>query len=343
MSRDEALERLGRELATAQDEAIAMRRRIWRARVRERVLDHVPSRRAKAPWVAAAAVVAAAVLAGVWVTRPETTSLRPLAARSGSQAGTKLAQASAESPHMLRAPEHARIVHKMAAGSIELEPNARVELDPSGGRRMVVHEGSARLELATPDAEAWAIQAGDVELRVSSATFRVEVGGAVHMKVERGVVEVQSAPYVGRTFTRGDVVELRGERTTKRSARARRATSASWDALASKGDFRGAWASAERDGIASLASSLPADALLRLADVARYVGQRQDARTLLLAARKRFPGTSVAATAAFDLARLDSSKCGRSLAWLETYLEEQPNGTMVAEANARLSECEPAH
>src|SRR5690606_40646724 len=69
--REERLEQLGRALAAAQDEAIAMRRRVWRNRMREHVLERAaPEPRAsRAWWIGGAALAAAAVLA--WIVVPD--------------------------------------------------------------------------------------------------------------------------------------------------------------------------------------------------------------------------------------------------------------------------------
>lgn len=361
--REERLEQLGRALAAAQDEAIAMRRRVWRNRMREHVLERAaPEPRAsRAWWIGGAALAAAAVLA--WIVVPDD-EVPP------SSAPQVVARAPATPAQVVVAPREEDLAIDLAEHSrVELARGTRAAIrsTPRGGH-VTVERGRARFVLEPGDG-TWTITSGETRIRAHHASFRVEVGGAVHVSVEHGAVEVLEGPWQGRRIEAGDVlspepepedaapaIEAEGPaRPASRSSKSTRVRPAiertviepsepaepGWRALADRGEFRAAWARAEREGLAELRANLDAAGLLRLADVARYSGQTRAATQLLLTVRKRFPGSVVAATAAFDLARLEASRCDRAQKWLKTYLAEQPRGTMATEAHARLSECEP--
>jgi ferric-dicitrate binding protein FerR (iron transport regulator) len=105
----------------------------------------------------------------------------------------------------------------------------------------------------------------------------------------------------------------------------------SWHQLFAKGDYAAALAAAEREGFESLVGRLGPAQLAELADAARLSGSSARARQALQTLRSRFPGTPGAATAAFQLGRLEGSP-----RWFETYLSEQPRGPYAAEAAGRL-------
>lgn len=113
------------------------------------------------------------------------------------------------------------------------------------------------------------------------------------------------------------------------------ATTLTWQALARKGEYKLAVETAERDGIDGVLNSVGGADLLLLGDSARYAGRGNLARLAYLTARKRFPGSSSAAMAAFSLGRFGG---GESLAWFQRYLAEQPNGTLAREALGRVLE-----
>lgn len=108
-----------------------------------------------------------------------------------------------------------------------------------------------------------------------------------------------------------------------------------WQALARQGEYKLAVQTAERDGIDSVLSSASGGDLLLLGDSARYAGKGNLARQAYLTARRRFPGSSAAAMAAFSLGRFGG---GDALGWFQRYLAEEPGGALAREALGRVLE-----
>lgn len=347
---------LGGALAQAQDDAIAMRRRVWRARMRARVLDEVtlsddgimPYADGSRGWGRRLAwslpVAVAAALVGWVVVSP----LRePLPSRIAATS-IEAPRVTAERP--LVVAEVKPLEGERFAEHVDVDPGGKIDVVPNtGGREVEVQAGRARFQVAEAQ-EPWIVSSTNVSLRANEATFWVEVGAAVHLEVETGAVEIIEGPDRGRWVRSGETWSSAPSAPSPGRApkpRARRSlanesapSSPTWQDLADQGNFRAAWAQAQRDG--ARAGVGAARDLLRLADVARYSGHSGDARSLLLSVRHRFPGDPIAATAAFDLARLGGEDCEKAERWLRTYLREQPHGTMAEEARARLSACEQA-
>ena len=104
------------------------------------------------------------------------------------------------------------------------------------------------------------------------------------------------------------------------------------------GDTKTILAEAEAHGVDAVLEQADAPALVALADAARYDGQPDLAARVLLAQRRRFPGTPAAANAAFFLGRLDDDggKASEALKWYRLYLAEQPRGAYASEALGRV-------
>jgi TolA-binding protein len=85
-----------------------------------------------------------------------------------------------------------------------------------------------------------------------------------------------------------------------------------------------------------LADSSPSE-LSALADAARYTRRNDVARRVLLAERRRFPGSPTAMDAALLLGRLAEAEQndGQALSWFNTYLAEAPGGAHASEALGR--------
>jgi len=110
----------------------------------------------------------------------------------------------------------------------------------------------------------------------------------------------------------------------------------SWTKLDEKGDYDAAYAAAMSTGLAAVLRASSSDELLRLAQVARLSGHRDTEREALVTCRRRFPGSERAAVAAYELGR--SSSPSEASSWFDTYLGEQPNGSLAREAAGRLVE-----
>jgi hypothetical protein len=126
-------------------------------------------------------------------------------------------------------------------------------------------------------------------------------------------------------------------RTSGAAAEQRNVPVVEWQRLAERGHYADAYRNAEALGIAALASSASAPALLALSETCRFAGHASEAMVVMTKLRQRFPNTNEAAIAAFQLGRLSSS--GQLAAsWFKSYLKERPNGELAREASGRILE-----
>lgn len=98
---------------------------------------------------------------------------------------------------------------------------------------------------------------------------------------------------------------------------------------------------AEANGFATTCHTLTAEELLVLADASRYAGRFERADEALAAARRRFPGSDPAASAAFERGRIAMDvqrDLGPAADHFETYLREKPDGSLAREALGRALE-----
>jgi hypothetical protein len=113
-----------------------------------------------------------------------------------------------------------------------------------------------------------------------------------------------------------------------------------WQALARESHYPEAWAALEdvEGGVLGEADRVGVAAMLDLADVARFTDHRSDAKRVLERLRERFPATTQAGDAAFELGRIaaDGGNDEQAASWFETYLDERPNGSLVNDALVRL-------
>lgn len=124
---------------------------------------------------------------------------------------------------------------------------------------------------------------------------------------------------------------------TRRAPRAPRAAR-TWQALARAGHAAPAYraALAEFDALCERA---PASDLWLLGDVARLNDDTGRARIAYQSLRRRFPGSALAAQAAYALGRLEVGHSrGEAMGWFERYLAEQPSGSLAAAAHDWLLE-----
>ena len=119
------------------------------------------------------------------------------------------------------------------------------------------------------------------------------------------------------------------------------ATRASWKPLALGGHYADALTAAEADDFAALCQRESAENLLLLADTAHFGGSTDRAVQAFHSLRARFAGTHEAAVAGFSLGRIayDEHRSFVSAAqWFQSYLSEEPRGTLAREASGRLIE-----
>jgi len=110
-----------------------------------------------------------------------------------------------------------------------------------------------------------------------------------------------------------------------------------WRELARAGHFERAYQVATDAGYAAELERAGANDALLLGDAARLSGHGGAARTAYQGVRDRFAGDAAAARAAFALGRLTAGT-SESLRWFETYLAEQPRGSLAGAALDRLLE-----
>jgi TolA-binding protein len=317
-----------------------------------------------------ATAVAAAVL--VWYRLPISFQVDSDAGPSAvaGNAGD-LIEANAAVPTAVRFSEGSSIV-------LERGGRLRVLSLESNGARVLVEKGAADVAIAHRRGPGkWRFEAGPVTVNVTGTRFRVDwnpedgsfgldlkegsviVGGdclPTPRKVQRGdnmritcgvaaanklakadhpaapvtAVETKAAP------VRAPVVVARHEARDMHAAE-----DADWRALVAAGRYAEAVQAAERAGWSRICRTANAVELLALADAARLSDQTPRAVEALLALRKRFPGSTSAATGAFSLGRLAFEKRGayaEAARWFATYLDEQPRGPLMGDAVGRLME-----
>ena len=134
---------------------------------------------------------------------------------------------------------------------------------------------------------------------------------------------------------------LRAERSIERptlepKARERSAAGSSWRELAAMGKYRDALAAAENIGFADEVERASANDLLLLADTARFGGRADLAHNALLRLRERFGARGRSAYLLGKVAADQKGSPAEAVRWFETYLREEPNGSLAEQAEGRL-------
>jgi transmembrane sensor len=114
-----------------------------------------------------------------------------------------------------------------------------------------------------------------------------------------------------------------------------------WREVLALGRYAEALRLAEAEGLSSVCASADAGTLMELGDAARFAGRADRAKVILLEVRRRFPGDSRAATAAFNLGRIafdDDASLADAAGWFDRYLTELPDGPLAREASGRRME-----
>ncbi|MFV8752492.1 FecR domain-containing protein [Nannocystaceae bacterium ST9] len=199
--------------------------------------------------------------------------------------------------------------------------------------RVAVIEGSVRVE--GPAGDVAKLRAGEslvrerTEAKVASREPAVEVDS-----------EPASDPDSQPALDLGPAIESPVELHPQSKPNKLDSKPIDWRALAKDSRYDDAWAALEsgKAGVLGEAERASADALLDLADVARFTDHRGDAKRVLERLRERFVGSVQAGDAAFELGRIaaDGGDDDRAATWFETYLDERPNGSLVNDALVRL-------
>lgn len=369
MSERDVIDALGEEVRLEQDRALDTLAPL--DGLGERVVSRVPLRRAGSRaqklglWAAAAALVTAAVLAvraferpelavrahgrevtlGEWIAAPA--GGVPLAFSDGSEValaeGTRarMAEIDADGAHVV--VESGRVsAHvtkrsgarwRLSFGPFDVNvTGTRFDVDWNAERQelsVVLREGSVMVGGCVLG-DGRPVTAGET-LRASCAERRYEVRPsgepAVAAKREEPKLEAPEPP-------KSEAAE-----TGSRPAPA----APSWQTLAHAGRFADALAAARARGFAAECATGSESELRLLGDAARLAGDTHGAIHAFSTLRRRFPGGTHSAFAAFELGRLHFDQLGayhEAIRWLNTYLSEQPSGRLAREALGRVMEAE---
>jgi transmembrane sensor len=247
---------------------------------------------------------------------------------------------------------HARVVHKTAAAwSFIAGPFQVVVVGTGfdlrwnqGVLTVAVNEGAVRVSgCGLPEQQVSQGQATTLQCPVAGPSQATEVQAQ-----EDGGVQQTARPLgTGTQLSLSSSIPAPAvESAPTASASALPAPAASaqvedWRALASRGLLREAYVAADAAGFESQCQQADARALLDLADGALMAGRTDRARSALMVARSRFPGTATASAAAYRLGSLSFDRTGAlgdARAWYEAYLREAPSGGLAREALGRLIE-----
>jgi hypothetical protein len=255
--------------------------------------------------------------------------------------------------------------------------SARVQRTDPQGATVSLESGSARVKVVPRSRALWQIAAGPYVVEVTGTAFRISWGPEtrvleIHMEsgsvrvqgpgIESGVTVKESQHFTSQasakltqlgTWSARPGQEPQGiaatgargeEPSPVRPAPTRLKVTdepadapANWTKLAAKSRYADIVRAAEERGINSVLLNASSEALVALADAARFSRKPEVARRALAAQRERFAGSAGAADAAFVLGRMDddAGNAVTALVWYERYLAEAPSGHFVAEAYGR--------
>jgi len=302
-------------------------------------------------------------LVGAWLGAPD---LKPLALEFTDGSRFELAPKSKARLIELRRGG-ARV--ELANGSMKVHvvprraADFRLDAGPFG-----VHVTGTRFEMRySPEGDAFELFLEEGQVELTGCVFgrgrKVAAGQSVRASCAKQALDVSYGPL--RSDRRSDSAPRRAAETppvaavpeTARAAKAEgsdpgvngivssaapgKTAGQKWLSFARAGAYDEAFASVHTQGFEAECERASADALALLADVARHAGAPKQAEHALHALRRRFPGTSDAALAAFALGRLEFDEYRAyptAATWFKTYLSERPTGPMAREALGRLVE-----
>lgn len=338
----------------------------------ERVMSRLPLRklgtraRKLGAWAAAAALIAGAVVTLLAFERPG------LAARAH---GREIALGE-----WIAAPAGGVPLTFSDGSEVALAEGTRARMAEIGadGAHVVVESGRVSAHVAKRSGARWRLSFGPFDVNVTGTRFDVDwnaerqelsvvlregsvmVGGCVlgdgrpvtagetlraSCAERRYEVRPSSEPVAAqREEPKLDAPKAPPPKSEPIETSARPAHAApSWPALARAGKFADALAAARARGFAAECATSSEPELRLLADSARLAGDTPGAIQAFSALRRRFPGGTHSAFAAFELGRLHFDQLGayhEAVRWLNTYLSEQPSGRLAREALGRVMEAE---
>jgi ferric-dicitrate binding protein FerR (iron transport regulator) len=252
---------------------------------------------------------------------------------------------------------------------------ARVTDTNPQGATVVLEDGSISAAVVHRPASRWRVTAGPFTVLVTGTRFDVRwsfAEQAFELDLHEGSVTVLGPSLqagVGRQMSAGERLRVSmgsspaGEKNNDAEATApavaegspapspapsrREKVSApaarvsSWRQLALTGRYADALSAAEADDFDAICGRESSVDLLLLADTAHFAGSGARAEQAFRSVRNRFAGSHPAAVAAFSLGRMaydERHDFRDSAAWFQTYLREEPRGTLAREASGRLME-----
>ncbi len=252
---------------------------------------------------------------------------------------------------------------------------ARVTDTSPQGATVVLDDGSISAAVVHRAASGWRVTAGPFTVLVTGTKFDVRWSAteqAFELDLHEGSVTVLGPSLearVGRHMSAGErlrvsmgssaaeeksneveapaaaVADGTPVRSPAPSRRERVAVPAlrgsSWRQLALTGRYADALSAAEADNFDTVCGRESSVDLLLLADTAHFAGSGARAEQAFRSVRNRFAGGHEAAVAAFSLGRMaydERHDFRDSAAWFQTYLREEPRGTLAREASGRLME-----
>lgn len=360
---DPKLIRLVAEAANAENEAL--RRRDFEPR-RRRFLAHVRARQRRQRavlWLVPLAAAAIVIVVTLHSFRSPHTLSFEVAGRRG------------ESSDWLTGNGQAPLDVAFSDGSrLGLTARARAQVTElrADGASVVLERGSLKADVVHSQQTNWRFSAGPFSIRVLGTRFQLEwdpererfaleltegsvavVGPTLYTRCvvragQRLHIELVAGNASGpctavEAETRATVEpEVTDEAVAPPTASVVRPP-ASWQALAARGEYDGAWAAVSAAGFEQLTQRASAPDLMVLADLARYQRKSDAATRVLVELRQRFAGSAEASHAAFLLGRIAADQQGapaRAADWFAVYLAERADGPFAPEALGRLLECQ---
>lgn len=358
------MDELGREIADVQDARLESRAAHDLAHAREALLSTPVTPKKRTPRGLVPAIVlaaAAACFVVLWRPAPEVVPEPSLSFRVEGETGPESGQLGA----WVATDDTPRTLSFSDGSSLELDLESRVRVDAldAHGAQVDLQDGALEVSAIHRADTSWSLRAGPFEVFVIGTRFRATWDPATQrfgLDLHEGEVRVEGPEVAGRAVRTGEtlrveVAEGRMEivqpgmpREVEEepvapppSAIAPRPVSQpariDWRGLARRGRYAEAIAAADWDR--ELASG-EAEDLLLLTLCARHGGFADRARAVTTALRTRFPGTPLAAQAAYVLGEMEL-RGGRTTAavrLLGASLREAPRGPYAIVASGRLME-----
>ncbi|MFZ5894206.1 MAG: FecR domain-containing protein [Myxococcota bacterium] len=369
------LMRLGRRVASVQDDWLERASPLDSARDGFLLRAGAARRTQRVLWLAVAAVSLGVLLgAGVFLAPRVFFSARPVLA--------KIKDKPASQDSFVHSPPAERLPIDFSDGSrITLEPGSRVRIAElrSTGATLAVESGALDVSVQHNQKTDYRLSLGPFLVRVTGTRFNVSfspeqdvlrltmkegtvvVSGCAlgdprplrageslvascrdsHFEISRGqAASTEPQPMPAPVPSALAASEPQREAAARGVAR-RSEGETSWQSLARSGKFDKALNAVDASGFAGECERATGEELSLLADMARLGNRPQQAIQALSALRRRFPGSQRAGVAAFNIARVHFDQRGaydEAARWFRTYLREQPSGPLVREAQGRLME-----